>query len=277
MVPELEALRAAALHQLEARSVFDINAYGWLNADDVDPDFVGYAMWTLTPPYEHDFDHLLGERTAQTPPTDAQQRLLEWGHDFYGLMKVTRHFIGLALLTRSPAEDISAEPTEFDANEFAALVSLVSATDRLRDFIIVTIFGQKNEDREGFNDAVMAIRQAGLTRDADRLNRWPDAIRRVRKARNTAAHGLATTPARVQRQLFEINKDNGQGPQMTGDGAVTSARRRFAGIPDERRDAIEERMTLLCNCYRELVQMGNACFQAEYAWRNREAAAPTSG
>jgi hypothetical protein len=271
MLPELETLHAAAVHLLEARSLFDIDAYGWLNEDDMDPEFVGYAMWTLTPPYEHDFNGLFDGLPAQPGPTDAQQRLLEWGHDFFGLMKVARHFLGLALVTQSSAEEITFEPTEFDANEFAALVSLVSAADRLRDFIIVSVFGRKTDDREEFNKAVAAIREAGMERDAEGLRRWPDAIRRVRDARNTAAHGLAATPARVQRRLFEAVAD-----RSLGNATASSRHTRFelSGSPQEARSALEKRMTLLCNCYRELVQMGNACFLAEYEWRTRAAKIP---
>lgn len=268
MLPELKTIHAAAVHLLEARSLFDIDAYGWLNADDVDPEFVGYAMWTLTPPYEPDFDCLFDGPPAHPSPTEVQQRLLEWGHDFFGLMKVARHFLGLALVTQPSAEAITFEPTEFDANEFAALVSLVSAADRLRDFIIVAVFGRKTADGEEFNKAVAAIRGAGLERDAESLSGWPDAIRRVRSARNTAAHGLATTPARVQRRLFETVAD----PTL---GNVVASRRHaqfeVPSTPEEAKCALEKRMTLLCNCYRELVQMGNACFQAEYEWRTRAA------
>lgn len=274
MLPEFDSLRAAAVHELHARSVFDIDAYGWLNADDVDPEFVGYAMWTLTPPYEHDFD--FDRQIIKSLPTDVQQRLLEWGHDFFGLMKVARHFLGLALLTQSSAEEVTLEPTEFDANEFAALVSLVSAADRLRDFIIVAIRGRKTEDREEFNKAVVAIREAGLERDAERLRGWPDAIRRVREARNTASHGLATTPARVQRRLFELSAEKGRVPQTGPQEAATLAYRKFASTPEEASVALGQRLTLLCDCYQELVQMGDACFRAEYAWRTRGAEKPAT-
>jgi hypothetical protein len=37
----------------------------------------------------------------------------------------------------------------------------------------------------------------------------------------------------------------------------------------EARADVERRIHLLCDCYRGLVNMGDACFRAEYAWRHQ--------
>jgi hypothetical protein len=52
---------------------------------------------------------------------------MELGHDFFGLMKTARHFIGFALLAQPSVDTFRAEPNDFDFNEFASLVSLTSA------------------------------------------------------------------------------------------------------------------------------------------------------
>lgn len=94
MSSNFDSLRDAAKECLHARDVFDIDAYGWLNADDHDPDLVGYAMWTTSPPYDHDFDSWQRNARPNRAPTDVEQRLMELGHDFFGLMKTARHFVG---------------------------------------------------------------------------------------------------------------------------------------------------------------------------------------
>jgi len=40
-----EALRRRAEELLNAALVWKIGSYGWLNAYDADPEFVGHAMW----------------------------------------------------------------------------------------------------------------------------------------------------------------------------------------------------------------------------------------
>jgi hypothetical protein len=145
MSSDFDSLRRAASERLQARGVFDIDAYGWMNEDDVDPDFVGYAMWTTSPPYDHDFEAWQNDTPPGRPPTAVEQRLMELGHDFFGLMKTARHFVGFALLVQAAVEHLRIEPTDFDFNEFGALVALTSASDRLRDFVIVAIHGKKTD------------------------------------------------------------------------------------------------------------------------------------
>jgi hypothetical protein len=273
MLHELKSLRNQAVERLERRSVFDIDAYGWLNADDVDPDLVGYAMWTLTPPYDHDFEAWQNNTPPGRSPTDREQRLMELGHDFFGLMKTARHFIGFALLVQPTVETYRVEPDDFDFNEFAALVALTSAFDRLRDFMIIAILHAKTEDKTQFAQAVELLRTAGLTDEANRLTTKHTAIRRVRQARNTAAHGLGTEPARAQRRLIDMDRDavKRQGWQTSGDSTYEGVMGAAAKAEEEARAAVESRVQLLCDCYTGLVKWGDACFRAEYAWRRRPA------
>jgi hypothetical protein len=56
--------------------IWDIDSYGWSGPDEIDDDFVGYAMWVLNPPYDEWAEDAL-------PPTKKQQRLLEARNRFY--------------------------------------------------------------------------------------------------------------------------------------------------------------------------------------------------
>src|SRR5882762_3316216 len=136
MTVDLEALRETVEKLLCSRRLFDIDTFGWLNENDEDPEYIGYVMWALSAPYEHDFESWQNKTPPNREPTEAEQRLMELGHDFFGLMKTARHFIGLALLHQPAVSPIRFDPTEFDFNEFAALAALTAASDRLRDFII---------------------------------------------------------------------------------------------------------------------------------------------
>lgn len=136
MTVDLDALKKEAEALLHARAVFDIDHYGWLNEDDLDPDFAGYAMWGQSPPYDHDVMGWQFNIPPKTAPNTQQQALMEHGSNFFGLMKTARHFIGQALIYQPHVAWMRVEPTEFDFSEFAALVALTAAADRVSDFII---------------------------------------------------------------------------------------------------------------------------------------------
>src|SRR5689334_15946593 len=95
--PVRDSLKEEVESLLAASGVFDIDHYGWRDDGDVDQEFVGYAMWIQNPPYEHDFESWQRDTRPSRSPSAAEQRLIELGNDFFGLMKASRHFVGLAL------------------------------------------------------------------------------------------------------------------------------------------------------------------------------------
>jgi len=121
MRPDPQAVPADARELLHARGVYDIDHHGWINEEEIDPEFAGYVMWLQDPPYEYDVMGWQYNTPPTTAPTEKQQRLMELGSDFFGLMKTARHFIGHALLYQPHVPWLRLEPTEFDFSEFAAL------------------------------------------------------------------------------------------------------------------------------------------------------------
>ena len=169
-------------------------------------------------------------------------------------------------------ETLRIEPNDFDYNEFAALVTLTSAFDRLRDFIIIATQDKKTEARNQFNRAIELLRACGLNDEADRLRAEHVAVRKVREARNVTAHGLGTQPARVQRRLIDMDREAfADGAWRQSDDSVTHEQLMDSAAKEdiEARADVEARIQLLCDCYRGLVKMCDACFRAEYAWRHR--------
>jgi hypothetical protein len=147
---------------LVERGVFDIDHYGWLNEDDVDPEFVGYAMWVLNAPYDHDFTAWQDGKPRLKAATRQEQTLMEWGHDFFGLMKTARYFIGQGLMEQTQVTPLEIEATRFDFAEFAALAALGAAADRLRDFLVVAVLQAKTKSPTQLDEAYERLRQEGL-------------------------------------------------------------------------------------------------------------------
>jgi len=263
---------------LRSRGVFDVGHYGWLNEDDVDPEFVGYAMWALNPPYDIDFDAWQREIAPGRAATAPEQRLMELSHDFFGLMKTARYFIGRALLHQTMVQPFRIEPTEFDFNEFAALVALTAAADRLSDFVIVTTLARKTDEVGERNKACDKLRESGFRNEADELQDGFKAILESRKARRNAVHELATQHARVQqylisreRKVFEEQRwPHAGNPEAPYEDFI----REQQSLNAKDLADVERRAKLLCDCYTTLIKMGGLSFETEHGWRQRQANEP---
>jgi len=278
MTVDLDSLRETTEGLLRGRGVFDIDAFGWLNEDDVDPEFVGYAMWALSPPYDHTAWDWWDDVPPDRAPTVAEQHLMELGHDFFGLMKMARYFIGYALLHQPAVRPLRIETTDFDFNEFAALVALIAASDRLSDFIIVTTLGRKTDEQGERNKACGRLRESGLGIEADELQEGFKAIATAREARRQVVHGLATQPAHVQKHLISLNREAFEKQRWRSprnlEVPYEDSIREQEQLDAKELAEVEARAKLLCDCYAKLVTMGELSFRIEHDWRQRRAVGP---
>jgi len=273
MASELETLRQAAETLLNARGVLDIDRYGWLNLEEMDRDYLGYVMWIQVPPYDHDVMNWQHNIPPQCAPTVQEQSLMELGHDFFGFMKTSRHFIGQALMYEPHAPPMEIESSVFDFNEFAALVALIAASDRLRDFLITAVLGKKKRYKlqEQLETSFIQLEGAGLGALVTDLRAGFLASKISRDARNNAVHELSTLPARVHsdiisrdRKAFEA-QSWGKPERGTYDDQNEEWDRRVAAS----KAAIAARAQLLCNTYIALTKLGEVSIRAEYKFRNR--------
>ena len=257
---------------LRDRQVLDIDQYGWWDENEIDPDFVGYAMWQLTPPYEPDFDAWQRNVRPNRAPSDKERRLMEWGNDFFGLMKTARHFIGQALEEQPNVQPLRIDPARFDFAEFAALASLVAAADRLRDFLIIAVLSSKDGSLEQLNNVYKRLNAEGLEDKATALRGLATPLNRnLRAARNASIHGLATRPAQVQRELISRDQHafENHGYKSTEEPAETVEEMIRSGHAADLHEieAVERRVSLLCEWYVGLVEIGGRNFEIEHEWR----------
>jgi hypothetical protein len=271
LTTELRAVKDAAEALLRARGVEDIDSYGWLSMDDIDPDLSGYVMWVQVPPYDHDIMSWQYDVPPRRAPTAQEQALMELGHDFFGLMKTARHLIGQALLYEPHARPMEVEASEFDFSEFAALTALIAAADRLRDFVITAVLGKKTDKGGELEVSYRALDAAGFGAIAADLRSGYGAAKAARAARNTVVHGLSSVPARVHRELME--RDRAAFEQQswrkekggTHDVMVAQWEERVAAASA----TIAARAKLLCDTYVALVTLGDRAIRAEYNVRQQ--------
>ena len=112
-----EALRIEIEKLLNNEKIWAFDTFGWVSAYDVDPEFVGHAMWQTEPPI--DIGTLVFNDNAEPlpRPEEWRQLLAISGADFGGLMKAARMSIGLYL----PMWSFSVEAAAFSFTNSANL------------------------------------------------------------------------------------------------------------------------------------------------------------
>jgi hypothetical protein len=265
---ELETDIEAALRD---NYLYPAENYGWLNEDEVDPEHVGYAMWWQDPPYESDFEAWQNGTTPRREPSDREQRLMELGADFFGVMKVARHSLGLALLYQPRLSPQRVDVTPFDIHEFAALTGLRAAADRLRDFVITAVHGSKTDDRDQLNRVYEVLSARGFATGVTSLHRHLTAVKDLRHASNVALHNIATEPGQVQRRLIEADRSAYRNGAWPGRRTYASYRHIIREAQAEDREAVaavNKRVTLLRKSYLHLIEAGHEAFRLEHDSRH---------
>ena len=179
-------------------------------------------------------------------------------------MKTARHFIVMRCSINRQFQPLRIELIEYHFNEFAALVALTAAADRLSDFIIVRTLGRKSNEKGERNKACEKLRVSALGSEADALQEGFKAIGKAREARQKVVHGLATQPAHVQKHLITAEREAFEKRRWHTDGSRDAPYEdviREQGHLDAKELAeVEARAKLLCDCYVKLVKMGELSF-----------------
>lgn len=209
---------------LTQAKVWRLSSYGWLNANDVDPEFIGHAMWQTDPPIgdERYFWSQFGDKDTAPPPTPSERQKLAavTGADFEGLIAWARLSIGMLLveIDNTRGKDFS-DDTLLELHQTSATIYLSMASDRLRDFFIIAAFGhsfdaykieRKRQGKKGrvpYTEAFqLALGQNGTQPEIDTFQKaatLADDVRELRDRRNEIIHELATEAAKRERSSQE--------------------------------------------------------------------------
>jgi hypothetical protein len=279
---------------LNENGIYDIDAYGWLNDEDVDSEYVGHAMRQLEPPFQHDFGLFEGRAAAAPRPSEAVELLYVATEDFISTMQLARLSIGLLLMHEQQGFG-APEPSLFELFYLDTVLKLNVASDRLRTVWMLAI--TRGETAVGasvsgrnplwfttpFLDADPLVRtQRDLPNEA--LNKvlpvlpamgpLSEAIYKHRDRRNGLVHRIATRAAglsgrmvRLQRELYDRRNAgtlviNELGVLLDG---FPSDTHEVLGDDVAPQDAIAE----MKSWYRELIQLSNLVFEAEHYLRAR--------
>ena len=283
---ELDAnVRGRIERLLTAAGVRNFHSYGWVNADDADPEFIGHAMWQTEPPFEHDHLWSIGRRGRkdQAPPrepTETQKLLSVAGADFDGLMDAARMSIGLFLLQADATREFQLHDDKFrDLHHMSAVIYLATASERIREFFIVAAFrvpqatyqsGTYGKHKRSwyttpFLEACDALATSSLELSEPLSNALSlaEQIRELRDARNALIHELATAIGHRERRLFQQRPEAVEAEDFTFED-LQKFRKAAEGKIEEEISGATKR---LAGWYELLAQLSNEAFIVEHKRR----------
>lgn len=284
----LQSFERAVFAVLDAENVYDIGAYGWSGPDEMDPDYIGHAMWQTDPPHI-DFEALQGTSPVRRRPDAIEKEILTLGEDFYGLMQASRLSIGHVLLWKPAVlKSIVSDCSFFWTHFTDVYVKLAMASERLRDFLIIACTGEMPEAYESgpartrkfvspFNDAGQllfdrAVETAGIIHSLQALPHLAARIFPYVSKRNAIVHDVATQLAAavsdsVQRWQDQFDKEQRDGfVPREFDAAVLAEALNNDG---HRRQNIEAMVKDVIDWYRLLIDASNQVFQIEHCSRGK--------
>jgi len=280
---ELASLESAARELLHTAGVYDIGSFGWLNENDVDPDFIGHAMWQLDQPLARPLDDPFDERPVLERPSPRDKQVLVAGEDFCGMMRLARLSIGLALLWRRyrPGHPLDDQPY-LDLHQTDATLKLAIASDRLRDVLIVACTGDTVDTYERAAKAnrryvtpfehssrLLATRGVSVVEMTGPIAALPPLGHRIFTnidTRNRIVHEIATRTGQLTRLQAEALEQRYDRESRAGPIAFKPMReiRDFGEAVSTYAAELDQVVNTLIDWYALLVTASNLVFQIEY-------------
>jgi hypothetical protein len=190
---------------LRNAGVYSVAAYGWMDHETPDPEYMGHNLWQIDPPFEPDFSAMMNGEVVKYEPTTRDEVLTRNGEDFVAVMIAARRSMGMALL-RARSIQAAVNSEEF-WQEYSTCTMLLSiASDRLRDFLVMAVDGVDYEDLRTEKDRGRAVKQAIATILG--LDAFVMKILRFKKIRDDIVHKLAMLPTRRMLNTLRNQKEH---------------------------------------------------------------------
>jgi hypothetical protein len=268
---------------LRENRIYDVLGYGWSGPDTPSDEYVGLAMWLLTPPFEADTTALSIEGNAISyAPTERDEVLLLNGEDFLGTMDFARHSIGVALCYAS-AENQKYKifgRAPFWHALATGLLWLNIASDRLRDLFLMAWFKQdkdayaksyKNSNQGKTPPFAAPFEEALKSASTDKKQQQildaafllAKELQSYRNDRNVIVHKIASKGAEVSIDILKEQRELAR----TGKAVQFSKCTVEELIAAEEADpTIPTAIARMNSWYACLVKAGSLIFESEY-WK----------
>jgi hypothetical protein len=253
---------------LLAERVYAIDAYGWVNHDEADPDYLGHTLWQTDPPFQADFETLLGGGTVKYEPTLRDEVLTRNGEDFEAVMTAARQVMGMAIVRARSAQHPSVGGPEGFWQDYSVCTMLLSiASDRLRDFLVMTMENTEYDSRRSEKDQDGLIKRA--FKRVPGLAALATQSQQFKKRRNDIVHRIATQTARRSVSTLETQRHHARSGLPVEIWEPTFEEFQAARLVSSE-PSVEVQVRQLKDWYRCLIEASNLVFRAENALRHGE-------
>jgi hypothetical protein len=273
----LAALDEYAEELLHANDFYKITSYGWSDADTVDPEFSGHAVWQTRPPFEPDWQRIFDGGIPEATPSLRDEALMLNGDDFTGAMLIARQSVGLALCTDNDIESTAVQDAPFWCHAATCFLWLGIGSDRIREYFLITVFSQHQEQyfrthkgtwASPFSEALALASDEEESSLLRRLEPLAQRLQLARKERHTITHQIATRFASRTRELLREQRSYGASQRPYPPPLEITLEELQAPLPDTSRQE-ERRRTIneIRGWYDLLAEVGNIVFLVEYGRR----------
>ena len=193
---------------LNHEGIYAVGSYGWMNHDEADPDYIGHMIWQTDPPFQPDFETILGGGLFTYEPTERDEVLTRNGEDFVAVMNAARRSIGNALIRWQAINPrVVGDSDEFWENYSISTMLLAIAADRMRDFLVMAL-----ENIEYASSRNESDQKASVQRAIDRvpgLASLASKLQVFKKVRNEIVHRVTMLAARKSLNSIEMQRATG--------------------------------------------------------------------
>lgn len=287
----VEYLDQEAGSLLSSKKIYDIGNYGWKSEDTEDPEYIGHAMWQISPPVETEWDYLFGNGPVRHRPTEKEKLLIVSGSDFEGLMRASRLSIGLCLLHETIAIQKPLDDNHyFWLHHTDSILHLNMASDRIREYFVVAFFDETSDSykhkgrRSGwfvtpFIEARDRCQQERVKQSIVSAVTPPpgmaEQIYSFRESRNGTVHEISTKLGKMHKELVESQQQAFDSKAMPDLGKdipdYDLIRQKQDDVNRKHQEELSSSSQLIVDWYKTLVKLSSYIFEVEHWLRKGNA------
>ena len=276
---------------LLSQGIYDIGNYGWKSENTEDPEYIGHAMWQISPPMETEWDYLFCNGPVRHRPTEKEKLLIVSGSDFEGLMRASRLSIGLCLLHGTIAIQKPLDDNHyFWLHHTDSILQLNMASDRMREYFVVAFFDEtsdsyKKKGRKNgwfvtpFIEARDYCQQKQIKQNiVSAVMSLPDMAEKIylfRESRNGLVHEISTKLGKMHKELVESQQQAFDSKAMSNVGMDMSdhdlIRQKQFDVNQKHQQELSNSSQLIVEWYRTLVKFSSHIFEVEHWLRKSNA------
>lgn len=274
----IAALDAEVSRNLTSKGVCEVLAYGWLDHDTPDPEYLGLAIWQTSAPFEPDWSALLSGGIVEYEPTALDEALTRAGEDFIGTMNFAHRSIGMALCRASNTDLASLDGVDAFWYEYTTSIQWLNiAADRLRQFFKAA-FPSTGKKKKGQRKTRSYSSYSAPFRETDPVDEHDkklmssllplvNNLQNHQEERDRIVHEMATSAAKRAIDTLRRQREHARTGKPIQIPDLTFEQLRASAMVNPMHEAISAAVQDIQSWYERLIHASNIVFELEHTSR----------